>query len=118
MASTLSDPLMSDVPSLYAPWTSYEILITLPAQQHTPVARPKSLLTGKDVKAERTANCGPSGGKQRDHPHRTSLLRMRCPLGMIVPVRAIGPGARMGVVRAHPRRLGRPASAHDDKEVI
>jgi hypothetical protein len=109
---------MSDVPSLYAPWTSYEILITLPAQQHTPIARPKSLLTGKDVKAERTANCGPSGGKQRDHPHRTSLLRMRCPLGMIVPVRAIGPGARMGVVRAHPRRLGRPASAHDDKEVI
>jgi hypothetical protein len=35
VANTLSNPLMSNVPNLYAPWTYYEILITLPAQQYT-----------------------------------------------------------------------------------
>jgi nitrate reductase beta subunit len=47
-----ADPLMPNVPNFFAPWTYDEILITVPAQQHTPVARPKSLLTGKDVKVE------------------------------------------------------------------
>jgi hypothetical protein len=81
VANTSSNPLMPNVPSFFAPWTHFEILITVSAQQHTPVARPKSLLTGKDVKAERMANWGPSGGKQWEHPYRLGLLRMRCPLG-------------------------------------
>ena len=38
--------------TLYALRTYDEILIAVPAQLHTPVARPKSLLTGKDVKVE------------------------------------------------------------------
>jgi hypothetical protein len=53
------------------------------------------------------ANCGPGGRKQRDHPYRIDLLRVSCPLGTIVPVRAIGPGARMGVMHAHRPCLGR-----------
>jgi nitrate reductase / nitrite oxidoreductase, beta subunit len=52
VANTFSNPLMPNVPNFFAPWTYDEILITVPAQQHTPVARPKSLLTGKDVKVE------------------------------------------------------------------
>ena len=68
VANTFSNPLMPNVPSFFAPWTYFEILITVSAQQHTPVARPKSLLTGKDVKAERMANWGPSGGKQWGAP--------------------------------------------------
>jgi hypothetical protein len=47
------------VETLYALRTYDEILIAVPAQLHTPVARPKSLLTGKDVKA---ANCGQAAG--------------------------------------------------------
>jgi nitrate reductase beta subunit len=39
------------VENLYALWTYDEMLIAVSPQQHTPVARPKSLLTGKDVKA-------------------------------------------------------------------
>jgi hypothetical protein len=70
------------------------------------------------VNAEWTVNWGPSGGKQWEHPYRVDLLRMRCPLGTIVAVRAIGPGARIGVVHGHPGCLGRPASAGEDKEVI
>ena len=38
--------------NLYALWTYDEILITVPAQPHTPVARSKSLLTGTDVKVQ------------------------------------------------------------------
>jgi hypothetical protein len=76
------------------------------------------LLTGKDVNAVWVANRGPSGGKQWEHPYRLNLLRMRCPLGGDDrPVRAFGDGARMGVVHAPPRGLGRAASAGDDKEV-
>ena len=46
VANTFSNPMMPNVPNFFAPWTYDEILITVPAQQHTPVARPKSLLTG------------------------------------------------------------------------
>jgi hypothetical protein len=64
------------------------------------------------------ANWGPSGGKQWS-TIRLDLLRMTCPFGGDDrPVRPIGPGARIGVVYAPPRGLGRPASARDDKEVI
>jgi nitrate reductase / nitrite oxidoreductase, beta subunit len=52
VANTFSNPLVPNVPNVFALWTYFEMLITVPAQQHTPVARPKSLLTGKDVKAE------------------------------------------------------------------
>ena len=48
--------------NLYAAWTYDEILIAVPAHQHTPVARPKSLLTGKDVKAVWVANWGQAAG--------------------------------------------------------
>jgi hypothetical protein len=43
---------------------------------------------------------------------------MRWPLGTVVPVRAIGRGARMDVVHAHPRRLADRRRHRDDKEVI
>jgi hypothetical protein len=54
-----------------------------------------------------------------DHVSMSSrMLRMRCPFGGDDrSVRAIGPGAKMGVVHAHPGCLGRPVSARGDKEV-
>jgi hypothetical protein len=112
----LSNPLMPNVPNLYAPWTYDELLITMPAQ-HTPVARPTSLLAGNDVKLERT-KLRSVRPEQRDHPYRIDLLRVSYPLGTIVPERAIGPGARMGVVHAQRRCTGRSSSARDDREVI
>jgi len=60
-ANILSNPLMPNVPNLYAPWTYDEILITMPAQ-HTPVARPTSLLAANDVKLERTNDCVQAAG--------------------------------------------------------
>ena len=48
---------MPSINDYYEPWTyDYETLTNAPAQQHSPVARPKSLLTGKDMKVKWSAN--------------------------------------------------------------
>ena len=102
--------------NLYALWTYDEILIAVPPKQHTPVARSKALLTGRDVKAEWTANCGQAAGSSGS-TIRLDLLRMRCPFGgNDRPVRVVlwrddGRGA------CAPAMAGRPASAGEDKEV-
>ena len=63
LATIFSNPLLPNIRDYYEPWTyDYENLITAPAQQHTPVARPKSLLTGKDMKVEWSANWDDSLG--------------------------------------------------------
>ena len=58
----------------YEPWTyDYETLTDAPAQEHTPVARPKSLLTGKDMKITWSANWDDNLGGS--HGHRCSTTR-------------------------------------------
>ena len=105
-----------------SPWCRWpaagydEILIAVPAQQHTRWRHQKHCSP-----AGLRRPCGGQLGSKRreavEHPYRLDLLRMRCPLGTIVAVRPIGPGGRMGVGYAHPRWLGWPASAREDKEV-
>ena len=57
LLSIFSNPLMPSINDYYEPWTyDYETLTNAPAQQHSPVARPKSLLTGKDIKVQWSAN--------------------------------------------------------------
>jgi nitrate reductase / nitrite oxidoreductase, beta subunit len=58
LLTIFSNPLMPNISDYYEPWTyDYENLITAPAgQKHTPVARPKSLLTGENMKVEWSAN--------------------------------------------------------------
>ena len=57
LATIFSNPLLPNIRDYYEPWTyDYENLISAPAQQHTPVARPKSLISGKDIKVEWSAN--------------------------------------------------------------
>jgi len=52
-----SNPLQPSIDDYYEPWTyDYETLTDAPAQQQTPVARPKSLLSGKDMKIKWSAN--------------------------------------------------------------
>ncbi|MEV6067478.1 nitrate reductase subunit beta [Nocardia sp. NPDC052001] len=51
------NPILPELSDYYEPWTyDYETLTTAPVQQHTPVARPKSLITGKDTKITWSAN--------------------------------------------------------------
>jgi nitrate reductase / nitrite oxidoreductase, beta subunit len=57
LLSIFSNPLMPSIEDYYEPWTyDYETLTNAPAQQHTPVARPKSLISGKNMKVQWSSN--------------------------------------------------------------
>jgi nitrate reductase beta subunit len=57
LLSIFSNPRMLSIKDYYEPWTyEYDNLISAPLGQQTPVARPKSLLTGKHMKIEWSAN--------------------------------------------------------------
>ncbi len=57
LLTIFSNPVLPTIQDYYEPWTyDYETLTDAPAQRHTPVARPKSLLTGKNMKVEWSAN--------------------------------------------------------------
>jgi nitrate reductase beta subunit len=57
LATIFSNPLLPKIGDYYEPWTyDYENLTTAPAQRNIPVARPKSLLTGRDMKVAWSAN--------------------------------------------------------------
>ena len=53
LATIFSNPKLPSIKDYYEPWTyDYATLTDAPAQQHTPVARPRSLLSGEDMKIE------------------------------------------------------------------
>ena len=57
LLNIFANPLMPSISDYYEPWTyDYENLITAPPQRHSPVARPKSLISGKDMKVSWSAN--------------------------------------------------------------
>ena len=57
LLSIFANPKLPAMADYYEPWTyDYEHLLTAPAGTDTPVARPKSLLTGKDTKVTWSAN--------------------------------------------------------------
>ncbi len=57
LATIFSNPLLPNISDYYEPWTyDYERLLTAPTQRDTPVARPKSLLSGRDMKVQWSAN--------------------------------------------------------------
>jgi nitrate reductase / nitrite oxidoreductase, beta subunit len=57
LLSIFSNPLMPSIGDYYEPWTyDYETLTTAPAQERTPVARPKSLISGRDMAIRWSAN--------------------------------------------------------------
>jgi nitrate reductase beta subunit len=52
-----SNPNLPGLKDYYEPWTyDYDTLISAPLGEHTPVARPKSLITGKNMKIEWSSN--------------------------------------------------------------
>ena len=52
-----SNPKLPSINEYYEPWTyDYATLTDAPAQEHTPVARPQSLISGKNMKVEWSAN--------------------------------------------------------------
>ena len=57
LSMIFSNPKLPELSDYYEPWTyEYDTLITAPLGEHTPVARPKSLISGKPMKIEWSAN--------------------------------------------------------------
>ena len=57
LLTIFSSPKMPSIDDYYEPWTyDYENLTTAPQQEHVPVARPKSLISGKDMQIGWSAN--------------------------------------------------------------
>ena len=57
LLSIFANPKLPNISDYYEPWTyDYEHLINAPEGEHTPVARPKSLLTGEDTTITWSAN--------------------------------------------------------------
>ncbi|WP_411574706.1 nitrate reductase subunit beta [Streptomyces fradiae] len=57
LVQIFSNPRLPALDDYYEPWTyDYETLTNAPLGEHTPVARPRSLITGKDMKISWSAN--------------------------------------------------------------
>jgi nitrate reductase / nitrite oxidoreductase, beta subunit len=57
LMTIFSSPKMPGLDDYYEPWTyDYQNLTSAPLQEHTPVARPKSLVSGKDMNITWSAN--------------------------------------------------------------
>jgi nitrate reductase / nitrite oxidoreductase, beta subunit len=75
LLSIFSNPKLPSIQDYYEPWTyDYETLTNAPLQEHTPVARPKSLLTGDDMRISWSANWDDNLGGSPDHGDKDVLL--------------------------------------------
>jgi nitrate reductase beta subunit len=76
LATIFSNPKLPSLQDYYEPWTyDYETLTTSPLQKHTPVARPRSLISGKDMKIEWSANWDDNLGGATDHGHKDVMRK-------------------------------------------
>ena len=74
--SIFSNPKMPSIHDYYEPWTyDYETLTNSPQTENFPVARPKSLLTGKDMNVEWSANWDDDLGGSHEHAARDVMLK-------------------------------------------
>jgi len=76
LLTIFSNPKLPSIDDYYEPWTyDYETLTNAPLQEHTPVARPKSLISGKDMKITWSANWDDNLGGSPDHGDKDVLLK-------------------------------------------
>jgi nitrate reductase beta subunit len=75
LLTIFSNPKLPAISDYYEPWTyDYETLTNAPLQEHTPVARPKSLISGKDMAITWSANWDDDLGGSLDHGDQDVLL--------------------------------------------
>jgi nitrate reductase beta subunit len=76
LLTIFSNPRLPSIADYYEPWTyDYETLTNAPLQEHTPVARPRSLISGQNMKIEWSANWDDDLGGSPDHGHKDVLLK-------------------------------------------
>jgi nitrate reductase / nitrite oxidoreductase, beta subunit len=76
LLTIFSNPKLPSINDYYEPWTyDYDNLISAPLQEHTPVARPRSLISGEPTKITWSANWDDNLGGSPDHGHKDPLLK-------------------------------------------
>ncbi|HVL60517.1 MAG TPA: nitrate reductase subunit beta [Microbacterium sp.] len=76
LATIFSNPKLPSIHDYYEPWTyDYDMLLNAPAGEHTPVAKPKSLLTGEDMKISWSANWDDNLGGSRETMQDDPILK-------------------------------------------
>jgi len=76
LANIFSNPKLPSLDDYYEPWTyDYETLISAPAQQHFPVARPISLISGKPMNVRWSANWDDNLGGSHENASRDVMLK-------------------------------------------
>ncbi len=75
LLTIFSNPKLPSIDEYYEPWTyDYSNLTDAPAQEHIPVAQPRSLLTGKEMKVSWSANWDDDlGGAPENAPNDPML---------------------------------------------
>ena len=76
LLTVFASPKMPSIQDYYEPWTyDYETLTNAPLQEHTPVARPKSLISGEDMAISWSANWDDSLAGAPELAHDDPVLR-------------------------------------------
>ena len=76
LLTIFSNPKLPSIHDYYEPWTyDYETLLNSPQSDTFPVARPKSLISGKDMNVEWSANWDDDLGGSQEHAARDVMLK-------------------------------------------
>jgi len=76
LANIFSNPKLPSIEDYYEPWTyDYETLLNAPAQEHFPVARPISLISGKPMNVTWSANWDDNLGGSGENASRDVMLK-------------------------------------------
>ncbi|MBX3098575.1 MAG: nitrate reductase subunit beta [Salinibacterium sp.] len=75
LATIFANPTMPTIDDYYEPWTyDYDMLTNAPQTKNGPVARPKSLLTGKDMDITWSGNWDDNLGGSQETAHQDPIL--------------------------------------------
>ncbi|MBI1378310.1 MAG: nitrate reductase subunit beta [Frankiales bacterium] len=76
LATIFSNPKLPGLDDYYEPWTyDYDTLISAPPMDTMPVARPKSMITGKDMEITWGANWDDDLGGTHERGHEDPMLK-------------------------------------------
>ena len=76
LLTIFSNPKMPSIQDYYEPWTyDYETLTNAPLQEHTPVARPVSLISGQNTKITWSANWDDDLGGTAENGPKDPMLK-------------------------------------------
>jgi nitrate reductase / nitrite oxidoreductase, beta subunit len=76
LLTIFANPKLPSIEEYYEPWTyDYSNLTDAPAQEHIPVARPISLISGKAMKVSWSANWDDDLGGAPEHGHKDPMLK-------------------------------------------